>query len=244
MNHLVQLPPLRSWPGGCSHEATRQRGLHHAAMARCTRPPRRPGSSCQGRGVGTRLCQRSRAGSTCLWAALTQRMLPLTAEGGGEAEMPAEGWAGTRLTIPVTCPASRSASAVMRAEGTGERRVPERATDAAASTAGASRRLPSGTGTCWSSPERVTPGFARGCGAAEPPPSPRGCGVLRERSCPLLRRCSGRCVTDRCSSLPYGAADGEFTSEPNGEDQLFEATARAAAPGLSFPGKTSCDPPG
>ena len=30
-----------------------------------------------------------------------------------------EGWAGMCLTIPVTCPASRSASAVMQAEGTG-----------------------------------------------------------------------------------------------------------------------------
>lgn len=127
MNHLVQFPPLRSWPGGCSHKATWQRGLHHAAMVRCTWPPQRPGSSCRGRDGGTRLCQRSWAGSACLWAALTQRMLPLTAEGGGEAEMSAEGWAGTRLAIPVTCPASRSASAVMRAEGAGQRRAPGRA---------------------------------------------------------------------------------------------------------------------
>lgn len=121
----------------------------------------------------------------------------MAAEGGGEAEMRDEGWAGMCLTIPVTCLASRSASPAMWAEGTGtgvhmgRRRVLQLPPlgDCGGSLvseecAGGQQCLPQSR---MAASFRVIPVFACGCGGAELRASPCCRRVLLEGTCPFLR---------------------------------------------------------
>lgn len=134
-----------------------------------------------------------------------------------------EGWARMCLTIPVTCLASRSASAGTRAEGTGTG-ARGQASDAAAPAARGSWRLPGvygdvleGSGACCRAKRRHLSRRARSLPVAVEQQScelsPCCHRVLLKGTCPFLRWCS----IYRRSSSAYNASDRVFTGKPDVE---------------------------